>query len=132
MCACGRRGHCSNCVVCKKRKKKRFSLFDFFFFLLQVHSLVFIDLVNCHKITDRSLLAIQGNCMHLMALALGGSNKISDPALREFRVRRSGVALFLHSNSSMSKAVSSSAVSAAKPAVYKAPKGGFGRNSGKK
>ncbi len=90
---------------------------------------MFIDLVNCRKVTDRSLRAIEGNCLHLVALALGGSNKISDPALREFRLRRPTVALFLHSNSSMSKSLSSSTplpapASASKPKLYRPPKGG--------
>jgi hypothetical protein len=92
-----------------------------------VQSLVFIDLVNCRKVTDKTLLSIQCNCLHLVALALGGSNKISDPALREFKQKRPSVAIYLHSNNSMSKAVASvSNNTPAKAALYKAPKNGRG------
>jgi hypothetical protein len=116
-------------VSCQKKKKQLLLFNDV---KKKVQSLVFIDLVNCRKVTDRTLLSIQGNCMHLVALALGGSNKISDPALREFRTRRPAVAVFLHSNSSMSKVLSSSSLSgvaavASKQALYKAPKGGGGK-----
>ncbi len=83
--------------------------------------LALLDVVNCRKVTDKTLRAVQGSCPMLLALAIGGANKISDSCLAEFRARRPEVVVYLHNNNLLAQA--SASASPAKPALYRPPKG---------
>ena len=84
--------------------------------------LALLDVVNCRKVTDRAMRAVQSHCPVLVALAIGGANKISDSCLSEFRAKRPEVVVYLHNNNLLALA----SASPAKPALYRPPKGGNG------
>ncbi len=83
-----------------------------------LQGLVFLDVVNCRKVTDKVMRAVQSNCPVLLALAIGGANKISDGTLNEFRLKRPNIVIYLHNNNALAQSV----LTPPKRAAYRPPK----------